>query len=248
MGNSNQNVPTYNYAANIKSPHSLGMSSKGSLSALSHDINGLQAYSELLVSGGGKASKSHGPMGNKFFLKTGGKCMDVKTKKKVDRYVFINNIPQGNIPFISAGTGTNFKDYKGLIPGLMENMNELNPFKIMQSFTIGPKPDCQEVSLDVIDVNNHRTNESHYITTVDLKNMDSCLFKHKKNPITKRKCSEGFKNNDTEYNNLETTYMTLNNDNVYFTENIQDKIYFSSLLIFGVFIFYKIIEKNNLIK
>ena len=46
---------------------------------------------------GGGASKVNGPMGNKFFLKTGAKCKDTQSGKKVDRFMYVNNVPDGQI-------------------------------------------------------------------------------------------------------------------------------------------------------
>ena len=89
--------PTYPYYKNVKMPDDIGMSSKGSLSATAKDVEGLIAYVELLVSGGGKASSTGKPLGNKFFLKTGAKCVDKETEEQVDRYIYVNNVPTGNI-------------------------------------------------------------------------------------------------------------------------------------------------------
>ena len=76
------------------------MSSKGSISAVSKDINGLISYVEVLVTGKSKASVSGGPLGNKFFLKTGAKCKDIandaSNNELVDRYIYVNNVPQGS--------------------------------------------------------------------------------------------------------------------------------------------------------
>ena len=66
---------------------------------------------------------------------------DDKTKQEVDRYIYINNVPQGNIPFISSGVGVNFGEFKGLIPGTISNLNAFNPMLMFQSFLSGSKPD-----------------------------------------------------------------------------------------------------------
>ena len=71
--------PDYQYYKFINSPQAMGMSSNGSLSTLANDISGLIGYVEVLAVGGGKASKVNGPLGNKFFLTTGAKCVDVDT-------------------------------------------------------------------------------------------------------------------------------------------------------------------------
>ena len=53
----------------------IGMSSKGNMGALAQDVAGLIAYTEVLVSGQGKASRPGKPLGNRFYL------------KKINRYV-----------------------------------------------------------------------------------------------------------------------------------------------------------------
>jgi hypothetical protein len=80
--------PDYPYYKYIKTPSDIGMSDKGSLTVLGKNIDGLIAYVEVLVSGGGKASATGRPLGNKFFLKTGGKCTDTVTAQEVDRYIY----------------------------------------------------------------------------------------------------------------------------------------------------------------
>ena len=185
--------PDYPYYKNIKTPAEIGMSSKGDLPTLGKDVDGLISYVELLVTGNSKASSTGGPMGNKFFLKTGASCSDIETNKEVNRYIYVNNVPQGNIPFISSGMGVNFTEFRGLIPGTIGNLNVLNPFGIMGSFLSGSKPQCQNITMQTIDSNNNSSSETHYVTLVDIKNMDPCNFPNKKNPVTKAQCRETFK-------------------------------------------------------
>jgi hypothetical protein len=184
--------PAYKYHENIKTPSQIGMSTKGSIKALGKNINGLIEYTELLVTGKSKASATGGPLGNKFFLKTGAKCVDVDTKETVDRHIYVNNIPNGQIPFISQGMGVNFSQFKGLIPGAMGNLNVLNPFGIMRAFLSGSTPDCQKITMEVVDTNNNRFTESNYVTMVDINNITPCDFPKKVNPSTGKKCREAF--------------------------------------------------------
>ena len=107
-------------------------------------------------------------------------------------YIYIDNVPEGNIPFISAGLGQNFSDFRGLIPGVLSNLNALNPYKMMQAFFAGSKPDCQPIELQTIDINNNKSTETHYMALIDIQNMDPCSFPKKTNPITKAKCKQGF--------------------------------------------------------
>uniref|UniRef100_A0A6C0II35 Uncharacterized protein n=1 Tax=viral metagenome TaxID=1070528 RepID=A0A6C0II35_9ZZZZ len=164
--------PSYPYYENIKSPSQIGMSDAGTMDALGKDINGLIQYVELLVQGKSSASKTGQPLGNKFFLNTGGKCNDVATNTQQDRYIYINNVPDGDIPFISGAMGQNFTDFRGLIPGIMSDLNVLNPFEITQAFMAGSNPDCKLIKLQTIDNNNQKSSESHYLTLIDIKNQN----------------------------------------------------------------------------
>ena len=93
--------PNYNYGDYIKTTSEMGMSGKGNFTALGNDIAGLISYSTLLIEGGGKA-RVGGPLGNRFFAKTGTKCKpsikrgkkwvaDPRYKGTVDRYLWIDN-------------------------------------------------------------------------------------------------------------------------------------------------------------
>jgi hypothetical protein len=229
--------PTYPYYKNIKTPSQIGMSDKGSIQQMAKDIEGLISYVELLVTGKSKASSTGGPLGNKFFLKTGAKCAaldkcsdnnDVKTCEKVDRYIYVDNVPVGNIPFISSGLDVNFSEFKGLIPGAMGNLNVLNPFAIMRAFLSGSTPPCQPLTMETIDINNQRSSETHYVTLTDINSMDPCIFSNGRNPTTGQMCRETFENNQTAL---------LPNDTL-------DQIYIGSLAILSLYILYKCMEKS----
>jgi hypothetical protein len=225
--------PTYPYFKNIKMPSEIGMSDKGSLSALGKDIDGLIQYVEVLVTGKSKASTTGGPLGNKFFLKTGGKCVDSATDDQVDRYIYVNNVPQGNIPFISAGLGANFSDFRGLVPGAMGNLNVLNPFAIMQSFLSGATPPCQELTLETIDINNNKSSETHYVTVTDIKNMDPCSFSDGKNPSSGVSCKETFKGVSADAEPLQIP------------DDPVAQLYFVSIAALGIYIFYRVMKKSK---
>jgi hypothetical protein len=184
--------PTYPYYKNIKPPGKIGMSDKGTISQLGKDIDGLQEYVKLLVAGNSKASVPGGPLGNKFFLKTGAKCKDSESGDKVDRYIYVNNIPDGSIPFVSSGTGVSFSDMRGIIPGTMGDLKVLNPFKILQSFMSGATPPCEEITLETVDNNNNSSSETHYLAKMDIRSMPACDFEDGKNPITKKTCKDNF--------------------------------------------------------
>lgn len=185
--------PDYPYYKYIRNPSEIGMSTKGTLNQLGQNVDGLMEYVKLLVSGKSRASATGKPLGNKFFLPTGGKCAAEDNVEPQERFIYINNIPTGNIPIVSAGMDTNFADYKGLIPGAISNLNALNPMEIFQGFTQGSRPACRKVTLQTVDTENRTGSETHYVTTVDIGNLDPCLFTDRKNPVTSKKCKETFR-------------------------------------------------------
>jgi hypothetical protein len=229
--------PSYPYYKNIKTPSQLGMSSRGTIQQMSQNIVGLTNYVEVLVSGTSSASATGGPLGNKFFLQTGGKCIDNSvdgSNNQVDRYIYVNNVPEGDIPFISSGLGVNFTDFRGLIPGAMSNLNVLNPFGLIQSFLAGSTPPCQEITMQTIDVNNNKSSETNFVTVVDIQNMDPCSFPNGINPITNVKCSESF-----------TTGVSANAARVDMPDDPLAQLYFASLGLVGVYILYRFMEKSR---
>jgi len=260
--------PEYPYYKYVKTPSEIGMSSNGTLTQIGKDIDGLINYVELLVSGSGKASATGQPLGNKFFLKTAAKCNDVTATKTQDttdttttttdgtttttdgtkttdtstdqdRYIYISNVPAGNIPFISSGMGVNFSEFKGLIPGTISNLSAVNPMEIFQSFLAGSKPDCQPLTMETIDIYNNKSTETHFVTKIDIQNMDPCIFQDRTNPITGARCKETFTN------------LTLNNDTCYTCYKIpQDpwsQIYFLSLGLLTLYILYRFMKKKSMI-
>ena len=213
-------------------PSEMDMSSEGSISTLVNNVDGLINYVEVLVAGGGNASKVDGPLGDKFFLKTGAKCKDKNTGEMVTRSLYINNVPDGSIPFISSGLGgVNFTELEGIIPGTLSNMAHINPLKLFQAFMTGSNPECQAITMETIDVNDVRGAETSFVTTADIKSMSPCWFQDKTNPVTGAGCREAFGN---MYN---TATMP---------DNTLIKIYYSALGLLGLYILLKIFTKKNM--
>ena len=195
--------PDYLYWKRILKPSDMGMSADGNFGALTNDVGGLINYVEVLVTGNG-GSTTGGPLGDKFFLKTGGQCTDVASGNKVDRYIYIDNVPNGNIPFISSGLGgVDFTEFEGLIPGLLGDLGKLNPLNLFKSFMMGGNPDCMSVTLETIvpvadaDLNDtgkeNIGNETQFVAVADVKNMDPCIFPNKTNPAdSSLTCTETF--------------------------------------------------------
>jgi len=233
---------TYPYYKNVKTPSEIGMSDKGTIKQMGKNIDGLIDYVDLLVTGKSKASATGGPLGNKFFLKTGAKCAavdncsnpdDSSSCQQTDRYIYVDNVPSGNIPFISSGMGVNFSEFEGLIPGSMGNLSVLNPFAIMRAFLSGSTPPCQEITMQTIDNNNNKSSETHYVTLADIKNMDPCIFTDGKNPVNNTKCKETFKTG------------VASNASPVMSDDIMDQLHFASLALLGLYILYRVMEKSK---
>jgi hypothetical protein len=228
MSADNSSMSTdYPYYKYIKSPQELGMSDKGTLVQMGKDIKGLISYTELLVSGKSAASKTGQPLGNKFFKNTGGKCKDVSGIEQ-DRYIYINNVPDGSIPFISDGMGVKFDSFRGLIPGAIGNIGALNPASLLKAFVAGTTPECKKITMETINIDNVKSTETHYVATVDI-------------PAGAKM---GFANMDNNYND--------NNNNYVFSgprvpDDIVAQAFFASLGGIGIFILYRIMVKSGLV-
>ena len=130
--------------------------------------------------------------------------------------------------------GKNFSQFEGLIPGAMGNLNVLNPFAIMQSFLSGSNPSCQELTMETIDINNKVSSETHYVTTVDIQNMNPCTFKNGTNPVTNKKCQEVFTQRESVATNAAPVNMP---------RDPLAQIYFAGLSALGIYFLYKFYNK-----
>ena len=247
--------PNYEYWKWIKSPKELGMSSDGSLSALGNDIIGLVDYMETLIASGGAQRNPGGnlPLGDRFFFKTGAQCADVKTGENATRYLFIDNIPNGDIPFISGALGTNFGAFEGIIPGVMQSTANINPLQIFQAFMEGTDPSCAVVTLQTRDNQNNLSTESRHVTLTDIKNIEPCMWKNSTNPVSgasRQGCGalspksgtctgctkEGFTNQN------QTTNMA---DEIDICNKRISQIFKLSLLLLAILVAYKILNKKK---
>ena len=238
----------YSYSDYINTPTSMGMSSAGTVDALGKDIAGIKSYIDVLVSGTGNASKTGTSLGNQFFFNTGGKCMDTVSKTLVPRSIYINNIPQGGSSFLTDTVGTNSSSSQGLIPGIMTNLNALNPFSIMGAFMAGATPDCQQVTLQTVDSYNNKSTETHYITTLDSENIDPCSFTSKINPYTKIPCATisniSAPNKKEGFAPMMDSSSLISDYCLNVREDTFTQIYFSSLGLVGIYILYCLMMKK----
>jgi hypothetical protein len=186
--------PSYDYAGHIKSPTEMGMSAEGDFGVLADDVSGLLGYVTMLIGGdcsrgigtcaskkvnnadGSFAGEYGKPLGNQFFLDTPVKCKDIATNQDVTRSIYVNNIPDGRIPMVSDMTGVSFDDFKGLMPGIMSNVAQINPMQILMAFVTGTSTACQMVTMPTMDVNDRAGTDRRYITNGDIKAMPDSWF------------------------------------------------------------------------
>lgn len=221
--------PDYAYYKFIKNPGELGMGSDGG--KIATNIGGIISYVELLAAGKSKASTA-GILGDKYFMKTGATCKDVDTGESVTRSLYINNVPDGSIPFISSMTGTDFKDFRGLVPGVITDMADLNPLGIFQAFMLGSNPDCKSITMPTRDTNNIESTEAAFVTTSDIQNMNACWFPDGKNPISGQTCKESFSN----YNNMDKKGKM--------PDDILIQLYYGSLGLLGLYLLMRMVTKK----
>ena len=227
-------APNYPYHKNISSPEDMDMKIDGGLDTLANDFVGLINYAELLIAGTGNANKKiknegvNQPLGDRIFIDTPGECYPVnlkgelinpdddsvlddqekKDQYKVARSVFIDHVPTGYIP----GMG-NIGAFRGLLPGMLGNLLELNPVSMLTSFTSPGLQPCLRTKMEEIRYrDSNPSSRKHqfqkvekWVTENDLKSLNPCSFIdaeiggetfNKKNPISGNTadCADGFSN------------------------------------------------------
>lgn len=226
--------PDYDYVNKIKTPDDIGLSDNGSIDTLVKDIEGLLEYTEVLVTGENGTKGVSGPLGSRFFLETGQTCIDVATGNEVKRSIYVDNVPNGSLPFITSAYGVRFTTFEGLIPGAMSNISAINPFAMMQSFLSGGVPDCKAVTMPVVGNDGPLGNQTGYVTVVDINNnLDNNGLQ-----AYQGFQSGGFKKRYKHYKNKTEKSPSLPDDHVI-------QIFFFGLSIIGVYILYKIMLKHK---
>ena len=229
---------------------------------------------KVLVVGGGKAQRNcwskcddgnlsdisgcTKPLGDRYLLKTMGKCnakstdaSGAETEELVTRYVYLNNIPDGQIPFMGAATKGVMP--KGLVPGVFKNIAGLNPIPIIKSFTESSKPDCTAISVSIVDTDNTNRIQVAHVANSEIKDIDPCVFAQNDdgkriNPITTVTCTKseedvqrtGFTNRYG--NNLKPLEIPQISD---FPEDPIIKVYYISIGLLMLYILTKHIHKVN---
>ena len=213
------------------------MSGDGNMGALARDVAGLINYTEVLTTGKSRAQRPSGPLGNRFYLKTGGQCKSADGQLH-NRWIYVNNIPTGSIPGITTLTGSALGDFRGLVPGTIENLGHLNPLALFGGFMQGTNPKCRPLKLP-----GSGGTGTKYVADADIANLSPCLFGGK-NPVSKKSlsgCASGFQNINDIMSGLKNTFEG--------DETLQDnqlaKVYnvgFSALLIY---LMYHLVMKSG---
>jgi len=128
--------PSYSYADNIQGPASMGVGSNGSISQIGTNTGAIINYVKYMISGPA--------LGNQFFVNTGGTCT-APDKSVQPRYNYINNVSNGAdvLPTaMKADLGGIASDFDGLIPGMLQDLEGLNPLYLMGALAADSEPSC----------------------------------------------------------------------------------------------------------
>jgi hypothetical protein len=131
----------YNYIGAFYNPRDCGgggpcMNEEGG--SIGKNIDGTLNYGNALiyhepVGTTGGVQKTKGVLGNKYVINTGVEC-NTETGETVERHIGVNNQPSGNFPILSELVGTGGMP-KGLIPGMLSNIERINPIKLLNALT-----------------------------------------------------------------------------------------------------------------
>ena len=214
----------YQYYKFIKTPKEMGIETGSSLENVSSGVAGIFKYIKVLIEADSGALKVRGPLGNKYLVETSEKCIEKRTGEEKKRSLYINNVPKGDFGLLSGGNtlqeSGSFTDFRGLIPGAIENMMAIGKIDFFSIFSEKPIPNCSLVKLRTIDGNNKAGIGEGYITISDIKKIPACDFAANANPETNAICGgrQGFtlKSDLTDDNinnaNLYKNYYKLDDD------------------------------------
>jgi hypothetical protein len=135
--------PSYSYVDHIQSPSALGVGSDGSMSQIARNTEGIIQYVQYLISGPA--------LGNRFFIKTGGTCKapDGSTQTRSN---YVNNVTDAAdiLPeSMRRDLGGLASDFNGLIPGMIQDIEGLNPVTLFNSLSVDSIPTCECYSCPV---------------------------------------------------------------------------------------------------
>ena len=171
-------IPKYHYPYFVSTPFEANTGMKidgndlGNLQTIGGNMGAILEYIEILTMGETSVSKANNiqcsygsngtcigypsnkggaPLGNAYFYDTSFQCTD-STGQKQNVSMYVNNIPTGHIPFMPGGGVL-----KGLIPGILENVFNLNPQDIISAFEVNSDTSCVEVFLPTSNIDDTGT-------------------------------------------------------------------------------------------
>jgi hypothetical protein len=127
--------PSYSYADNIPGPASKGVGSDGTFGQVFTNLGAATDYVKYMITGPA--------LGNAYYVNTGGTCTapDGSTQS---RFNFINNVSTGSNLVPSGLNDLSFlsSDLNGLIPGIVGDMEGLDPVYLFNALTTDGNPPC----------------------------------------------------------------------------------------------------------
>tara|TARA_B000000557_G_C20632522_1_gene382826 strand:+ start:69 stop:635 length:567 start_codon:yes stop_codon:yes gene_type:complete len=102
----------YNYAKNVSSPRTIGVTGEGSLKAMTDSMGAMSKYAGFITVGP--------KVGDKYLIDV-GKCNEdsVEECKFKRKNIIVNNIPEG---MLKISTPFGAAEFKGFIPSIGEDM------------------------------------------------------------------------------------------------------------------------------
>jgi hypothetical protein len=208
----------YKYYRFIKTPKEMGIETGSSLQNVSSGVAGIFKYIKLLVEGTDDASTTGGPLGNKYLVETSEKCIEKNTSAEKKRSLYFDNVPSGNV-LIRSETDS-FSEFRGLLPGAIEDMMTIGKIDFFSIFTEKPIPECLSVKLKTINTENQPGTADGYVTISDIRKISPCNFAANTNPVTNAICGrrQGFTlksdvtDDDINNANLYKNYYKLDDD------------------------------------
>lgn len=240
-----ENVPNdFAYSKIIKSPEVMGAGPEAD--DLNNNTQALSSLTDLIMTSDTDANclrSSNHPLGDQYFLKTSGTCINPRTKKPVSRYIYISHQPEDSIDTrpVKDSDSSDTMRYDGLLPGIINNMYHLNPFGIFTAFAEDGNPECVEVTLSStrdlpgdICTNSNSTLKfnTHFITRSDAKEIDPCSFQTKINTYS---TPNKYCNRTVE--SFQTLSAIPDDPLVY--------LYFSLCGLAGVYVLYRFLQKQQ---
>jgi hypothetical protein len=134
--------PSYSYADHVPAPSSLGIGTDGSFSQLGTNMDGIGTYISTMIDG-------DPPLGNQYFVNTGATCTAPDGSLQ-PRYNYVNNKPSiGDI--LPSGMSEIGSGIHGLIPGIIGDIEGLNPLYLINSLIADSSPACECYKCTVTD-------------------------------------------------------------------------------------------------